>query len=113
MPFDSVIFWNDFSDHCPTAIRLESFMSQSNNAMLKTFSFRPYSDSNSNKLENKLNSTNWTSLLSASDVNTQFNEFQSYLDRCYCDSFPLKTKTISEKRQKTGGFLGKLYKLFV
>ena len=77
VPFDSVIFWDDFSDHCPTAIRLESFMSQSNNAMLKTFSFRPYSDSNFNKLENKLNSTNWTSLLSASDVNTQFNEFQS------------------------------------
>ena len=96
VPFDSVIFWNDFSDHCPTAIRLESFMSQSNNAMLKTFSFRPYSDSNFNKLENKLNSTNWTSLLSASDVNTQFNEFQSYLDRCYCDSFPLKTILVAD-----------------
>ena len=106
VPFDSLIFWNDFSDHCPTVLRLESFMMHNNNDMLKTFSFRPYSDANFNKLENKMYATNWTSLLSSSDVNTQFNKFLSYLDRCYCDSFPLKTKTISEKRQKNSWVSG-------
>ena len=106
VPFDSVIFWDDFSDHCPTAIRLEDFISQNDNTMLKTFSFRPFSDENFNKLENKLNTTNWTSLLSSSDVNIQFNVFQSYLDRCYCDCFPLKTKTISEKREKNKWITG-------
>ena len=99
--FDSLIFKDDIiSDHCSTAIRIQSFMSNNINITRKTFSFRPYSDANLNKLSEKLISTDWSTILCSDDVNTQFNEFQSYLDLSYCSFFPLKTRTVGDKRLK-------------
>ena len=113
MPFNSVIFkYDNVSDHCATVIRIESFLPQNvANIMKKTFSFRPYSDANLTKLENKLIATDWGIIFSSDDVNTQFNDFQTYLSHSYCSCFPLKTKTVGEKRKKNPWISGETLQL--
>ena len=108
--FQAIIFMDDISDHCGSAIRIESYASK-RREVKKSFSFRPFSNENLSKLENLILETNWSSLLSSSDVNEQLADFQSYLDSSYCKCFPLKTKIIGEKRLENPWITGDIMQL--
>ena len=100
VPWKAVIFMDDISDHCGCAMRIGIFMTR-NNLITKSFSFRPFSNDNLLKLENKFLDTDWSLLLASTDINEQLlSVFQSYLDDSYCNYFPLKTKITTEKRDR-------------
>ena len=99
LTFSSAIFSFDLSDHCGTAISLPLYDSSVYQTKLFKKSFRPYSENNFTKLAQKLFETNWGLLLNSEDVNSQFEDFVNYVNRIYCENFPIKSKFISVKRK--------------
>lgn len=97
IPFSSGIISQDITDHLPNFI---SFKSPSPPDVKNTIkiSFRPYSRIGEDKLMEKFDSINWNTILSGTDVNQKFLNFNSTINECYCKSFPIKTKIITEKR---------------
>ena len=95
--FHSAVFDYDLSDHCGTAIIFDECHLDTKNTFKHVF--RPFTESNLQKLEAKLNDTSWGTLLASENVNIQFDKFVEYLDKMYCDCFPVKTKQISAKRR--------------
>ena len=94
------IFIVDISDHCCSALYFElETATQSSNKKHK-ISFRPFTEVNMRKLDDKLAQTDWTFITDVEDVNAQFTAFQNYINYTYCDCFPLMTKFISNKRKK-------------
>ena len=93
----SGIIYYDVTDHCPCFLNFK--ISNSDNLNEKILiETRPYSEYNQNLLIEKLNATNWNALLNFDNVNDCFDEFNEHLNDLYCQCFPKKVKTISQKR---------------
>ena len=95
--FQSAVFSYDLSDHLGTAVVFDE--SSSEIEKNHHITFRPYSDANFDKLVDRLVETDWDPFLMSEDINLQFDNFIEYLDKLYCDCFPLKCKQISAKRR--------------
>ena len=91
----SGIILNDFTDHCPTFIRLPTVIPNSNSTRTK-ISFRYDCEENRNALRTALEEFDWSSLKS-DDVNAYVSNFVDTLNSLYCESFPIKVKYISVK----------------
>ena len=100
IPFSSAIIVSGLTDHHGTAITLKLFdkNNKSNTSFRKTF--RPFSNHCLEIFENKLSLNDWNQILQLDDVNLQWDSFIDRVDKLYRESFPLKIKTISEKRLK-------------
>ena len=96
-PFSSGIILHDVTDHAPNFISFKPPSPPDVNTRIK-ISFRPYSRIGEQNFMEKLDCINWNSKFSGTDVNQNFINFNSTLNECYCQSFPIKTKFISEKR---------------
>ena len=95
--YRSGIISADFTDHCPCFLFFYLEGESFSNTKQK-FQFRPYSDENYCKLENEILAIDWQTKFEETNVNKLCEDFMSTLDGCYCRSFPIKTKFISEKR---------------
>ena len=88
---NSGVIYYDQTDHCPTFMNFippKSF--KSNNYI--SYSFRPYSESNKEKLIEKLTNieANWPDILPSDNVDNMLQKFSSFLDELYCQCFPKK-----------------------
>ena len=96
LPFHSGVFTYDLSDHCGSMV---IFKAGSDVEIGHTkVSFRPYSEQSFQSLVAVLNGTCWDILLACPDVNNQLNVFCDYVNKAYCNCFPIKSKLISHKR---------------
>ena len=93
----SGIIYYDLTDHCPCFLNFNILNSDSFDVRIMIES-RPYSEYNQNLLVEKLNDTNWNSLLNFSNLNDCFDKFHQRLNDLYCQCFPKKVKYISQKR---------------
>ena len=95
--FQSAVLTSDVSDHCGTAIIFdEKIPTVINNTPV---SFRPFNEKNLENFEHKLIETDWSLLLETENVDVQFNNFVDYIDKLYCECFPIKIKQMSAKRR--------------
>ena len=86
----------DITDHCPTFVHFETPLT--NSSASKIYSFRPFNQNAIDELLDKFNHTNWNALLDYDEIDSSIEIFLAYLNSSYCNFFPLKTKTISDKR---------------
>ena len=98
----------DISDHLPTFIHFNFPISEES---LRTIKFRPFTESNLELLTRKIAAADWHSFLNFSNVNEACIAFITFLDKIYCESFPVKIKNLSGKRVKNGWMSGKLKRL--
>ena len=74
-PSSSFVFDLAISDHCGTCLLVENLDCNITSHSKSKIISRPYSESNLNTLKSKLDSTNWNTLLSNHDANTQYEIF--------------------------------------
>ena len=99
-PYKSGIIYFDQTDHLPNFFTFSySFAEEVNDTMHK-LSFRPYSEVKYNKLCDVFSKTDWTEVIDFNDPNSAYDNFSSYINRIYCNIFPLQVKFISHKRLK-------------
>ena len=89
----------DQTDHLP-CFAIYEFPNTSNDLEKIKIESRPYSEANLQKLTNKLQDTNWDSLLDYNDIDSCTNIFLDKINSLYIECFPLKIKFISRKRIK-------------
>ena len=96
---NSGVIYYDQTDHCPTFMSFTPPKSFKSNNYI-SYSFRPYSESNKEKLIEKLTNieANWPDILSSDNVDNMLQKFSSSLDELYCQCFPKKTKQLTYKR---------------
>ena len=87
----------DFTDHCPLFLHFKSLTIPNYDRRHKQ-TFRPFNSVYLERLKDKFISTDWDALLNVQDPNLACNNFISCLNRYYCETFPIKTKFISNKR---------------
>ena len=87
----------DFTDHCPIFAHLKLSVGEEPCPKRKII-FRPFSPVNLDNLKLKLESTSWDLLLEDLDLDSACKVFIETLNKYYTDTFPTKTKFISEKR---------------
>ena len=90
------IVLSDFTDHCPTFIRIPIKSTTTIHKKTK-ISFRCKNAASLDKFEASLRSFNWESLKSP-DLNNYVSNFLESINSLYCKSFPLKTKYVSNKQ---------------
>ena len=92
--YSSGIILHDMTDHLPTFFQIEKTKPDSVSKV--KISFRLDNESCRLKFRDKFINTNWDSI-ACDDVNTYMNNFLTYLNKIYIESFPLKIKYISRK----------------
>ena len=95
MNLNSGILHFPISDHLP--IFLHIFIPAKKHNLHKV-QFRKTTTEGKQLFSDKLNSINWTNLFNTNNVNTNFALFLNKIKEIYNQSFPIKTKYISEKR---------------
>ena len=93
------IFLCDISDHCGSALHFKNSDNSGPVNNDKKISFRLYNEQNSSKFETKITQTDWDFILDIDDVNIQFHAFFNYVNSVYKECFPIKTKSITDKRK--------------
>ena len=88
----------DCTDHLP-CFAIYNLLTTKNNEKIR-LETRPYSDANLQKLTDRLQNTDWNSLLNYNDLETCTTTFIDKLNYLYTECFPLKVKFISNKRMK-------------
>ena len=83
------------SDHLPVFLHI--FIPAKKHNLYKK-QFRMITTEGKQLFSDNLNSINWTNLFDTNNVNTNFSLFLNKIQEIYNQSFPLKTKYISEKR---------------
>ena len=87
------------TDHLPCYCLFESYVTDDTRQKIKIKS-RPYFETNMQKFTNKLEITDWDSLLDYENIDKSVSDFIEKLNSLYRQCFPLKTKYISLKRFK-------------
>ena len=101
MQYIAPVYFAEISDHCGTALYCKIDSIPPPNNKKHKLSFRLINDQNITNFEAILSQTNWNFLLNFTDVNEQFLVFQDYINSIYQDYFPLKTKYITDKQEKS------------
>ena len=83
------------TDHHSIHIKLPFFSQKLTKKNIK-FNFRDCSDENQTIFKHKLQNFNWYSI-NSDDVNICTGNFIDVINKIYCDSFPIKTKQVTEK----------------
>lgn len=96
--FTSGIIHFSISDHLPVFINIsiQNFSEKSHK-----FNFRSFTQCNKQLFSNKICAIDWNQLLCEEDLNANFDKFLSKLNNIYNESFPIITRTVSEKRLNT------------
>ena len=97
-PCNAGILTNDLTDHCGTTLNCQLFDKPTIRKAPHKITYRPYSDQNYLRLEQKLTETDWDLIMTSNNINLLYDSFFNYLNEIYCICFPLKIKFISEKR---------------
>ena len=84
--FTAGIIHFPLSDHLPIFLNIPN-LTKANK--LHKIEFRNLSHLNKEKFTNMLNSLDWHSLLSSSDVNSNFKQFLNIIQKVYDNCFPL------------------------
>ena len=100
----------DLSDHCPTFIHLNLNVNNKSD-MKRKIVFRNFTTENLQLFSNKLSSINWNLVLSSSNVDECFDSFINTISDLYCQSFPLKTKYLTNNRINKPWISGNLLRL--
>ena len=95
--FISGIEHDSISDHLSVFI---NFKFQTKFYKYHKFNFRSLTQTNKQDFSNKISTIEWDVFLSEDDVNNKFDIFFE-LNEIYNESFPIITKTVSEKRLNT------------
>ena len=93
--YNSCIIKAGITDHHSTYIQLPFLSNKTLSKRIKIY-FRDCSEDNQINFRNKLQTVNWSSL-SSNDVNHCMQNFIETLYHIYCESFPLKSKHVTEK----------------
>ena len=110
VPCSSGVLLQDISDHYPAFAHFQFKIKNTNKENLKIV-FRPYKESNQNNFIHGLHRVDWDSLLADSDINEAYGGFVREISKLYCETFPLKTKYISENRKNKPWLTGNIIKL--
>ena len=96
--FTSGIISHDLTDHLPifVNINLKNKSNTTEQDMIRV-TFRLKTEENRQIFFDKLNSFDWNSI-KHDDVNLYVSKFTEVLNEIYCNSFPLKTKYVSSKK---------------
>ena len=108
---NSGVIYYDQTDHCPTFMNFTPPNSVKVNEYI-SYSFRPYSESNKEKLIEQLTNIeeNWLDILPSNNVDNMLKKFSSFLDELYCQCFPKKTKQLTYKRLNNPWLTSHLFK---
>ena len=87
----------DLTDHCPIFLNFEIPVPLNANKTRKTI--RPFKQNYFDSLRQKIIHTNWNNLININNINTTFENFISHINKLYCESFPIKIKYVTNKRQ--------------
>ena len=100
--FKTGILHYDISDHLPVFINipLPSRVNSDSFSLTSKKQYRLHSMANKAKFSELLSNTNWDNILDTNDVNTNTEKVIKHVMDLYNDSFPLKTKFISQKRSQ-------------
>ena len=94
--FDSCILINDLSDHMPSLLNIHD-QKYDNSHSLEFFYRSLNNKTNMKKLNNVLQTTDWTTL-NQTDVNLAFHELETIIENCLNTVAPLKRCIIPEHR---------------
>ena len=83
------------TDHHSIHIQLPFFSNKSSSKKI-TLKFRDCSEDKQDNFKDELHNFNWSSIVSE-DVNGYAQNFIETINRIYCESFPLKSKVVTEK----------------
>lgn len=86
----------DFTDHLPCFISLKHTAHRHVGEVTK-ITFRLINEQNTSNFLADVNNFDWNEIY-AEDINTCLENFMSSLDQMYCNNFPLKTKTVTNKQ---------------
>ena len=93
--YDCGIVYSDVTDHCPTFFSLPyNFASPPE---LIRISFRLVDDDRKSLFFEKLSNVDWNSVSGSEDVDISVERFIEKLNGIYCETFPLKHKTLSRR----------------
>ena len=94
----SGIIVSDVSDHFPIYALMSQFNIRKKNCSHNT-GFRNMSNTNLNKLRERLKSTNWSAIYNQRDVQSSFENFLYLLTSCYNSTIPLQQCTRSSRKK--------------
>ena len=86
----------DFTDHTPCFVILKNRVSIDEREQTE-ISFRLINETNTVNFLSAVRTFDWNELL-CEDLNVTFENFSFKLDKFYCNNFPIKTKTVTNKQ---------------
>ena len=93
----SGVLTNPFADHLATYLKL-GYIAHKNNTTQEHYNHVDYSDANIKKFNSLLENSDWSSIDSANDPDTKFDNFHSVFSNCYTECFPVTLKKCNNRK---------------